>query len=229
MAVTACARSASLSAVSSGASICGARVRRISAASAFSCSQRACECRRVRRLRARVVRQPVLATRAACSSPPAISRSQDAEFGVDQGDAALAVLDRGRNGGLAHRHARAGGVDQADTALSGNCRDGNVARRQPHRLAHRLVQDADLVVLLQRADQAADHRDGHRLGWVPRPSPPGSAGSGRRPSRSISCIPPRWSRRWCAVRRAPAPASAGWRHRPARPSRRRRSTYAPRR
>ena len=45
---------------------------------------------------------------------PAVSRSQDRDFGVDQRDAPLAVLDRRRHRRLAHRNPGAGGVDQAD-------------------------------------------------------------------------------------------------------------------
>ena len=69
---------------------------------------------------------------------------------------------------LAHRHARAGGVDQADR-LVGQLAARDVARRQPHRLAHRLVEDAHVVMLLQRGDQAAHHRDRRRPRSAPRP------------------------------------------------------------
>ena len=93
---------------------------------------------------------------------------------------------------------RAQAVSSRLTALSGSWRRRDVAGRQPHRLAHRLVEDAHLVVLFEDADQAADHRDGDlfaRLLDLHHLEAPGRA---RRPSRSISCTRPRWSRRWCA-------------------------------
>ena len=69
---------------------------------------------------------------------------------------------------LAERHAGAGRVEQADR-LVGQLPAGDVAVREPHRVLDRLVEDAHLVVLLQRRRQAAHHADGLRLRRAPRP------------------------------------------------------------
>ena len=86
----------------------------------------------------------------------------DLQLGVDQAEAALAVVDRRRYGVLAHRHAGAGGVDQAD-GLVRQLAGRDVARRQAHGVAHRLVEDANLVMQLEGGDEAADHGGGHFL------------------------------------------------------------------
>ena len=89
----------------------------------------------------------------------------NAEFGIDQADASATIVDRCRHGVLAHRHARAGGVDQAD-GLVGQLARRDIARGQPHRLADRFVDDSHLVVLLEGGDQATDHRRRHLLGGL---------------------------------------------------------------
>ena len=160
---------------------------------------------------ARRGRRPAAISRSRIATSVSISAMRRWRSSIGGGTAAWLIA------------TRAQAVSIRLTALSGSWRRRDVARRQPHRLAHRLVEDAHVVVLLERGDQAAHHGDRHRLRSAPRPSPPGSGGSAPRPSRSISCIRPRWSRRSCAARRAPAPASAGWRHRSGRPRRRRRS------
>ena len=71
-------------------------------------------------------------------------------------DAAAAVLDGRRGGRVADGHPGAGRVEQADR-LVGQLPAGNVAVREPHGVDHGLVEDAHLVVLLQRRDQAAHH------------------------------------------------------------------------
>ena len=86
----------------------------------------------------------------------------DLQLGVDQAEAALAVVDRRRYGVLAHRHAGAGGVDQAD-GLVRQLAGRDVARRKAHGVAHRLVEDANLVMQLEGGDEAADHGGGHFL------------------------------------------------------------------
>ncbi len=68
---------------------------------------------------------------------------EDRHLGVDHRDAALAVLDRRRDRRLAHRHPRAGGVDQRHRLVR-QLAARDVARREPHRLADRLVEDADV-------------------------------------------------------------------------------------
>ncbi len=103
---------------------------------------------------------------------------QDRHLGVDQCNATLAVLERRRHRGLTHANARAGGIDQAHR-LVGQLARRDVARRQPYRLTYRLVEDADLVVLLQRGDQTAYHGDRHRLRWfvhLHHLEPPGQRG-----------------------------------------------------
>ena len=203
-----------------------ARVSAISAARRFSCSQRASSsassCASFARSRQqvlapRLMRSPAAISRSRMPTSVSISAMRRWRSSIGGGTAAWLIAD-----------ARAGGVDQADR-LVGQLARRDVARRQPHRLAHRLVEDADVVMLLQRRRPGRAPSRSPSAPAAPRPSPPGSAGSAPRPSRSISCIPPRWSPRWCAARRAPAPASAGWRRRPVRPHRRRRSACAPRR
>ena len=68
------------------------------------------------------------------------------------------------------------------------------------------------------AEDAAQHDRSIARRPARRPGSAGSAGSAPGPSRYIGGIPPRWWRRWCAACRAPAPASAGWRHRRCRPA-----------
>ena len=84
----------------------------------------------------------------------------DLQLGVDQADAALAIVDRRRDGVLAHRHAGTGGVDQADRLVR-QLAGGDVASRQAHGLAHRFIEDAHLVMQLERGDEAANHGDRH--------------------------------------------------------------------
>ena len=61
---------------------------------------------------------------------------------------------------------RAQAVSIRQTALSGNWRLG--MKRADRRTASTdgFIENADLVVRLQRADEAADHRDGQRLAWL---------------------------------------------------------------
>ena len=66
---------------------------------------------------------------------------------------------------MADRHAGAGSIEQADR-LVGQLAAGDVAVRQPHGIDDGLVEDAHLVVLLQRGDQAAHHVDGGWLGGL---------------------------------------------------------------
>ncbi len=61
---------------------------------------------------------------------------------------------------------RAQAVSSRRHALVGQLPRRDVARRELHRLGDRLVQDAHAVVLLQRADQAAQHGGGQRLGGL---------------------------------------------------------------
>ena len=73
-------------------------------------------------------------------------------------------------------------------------------------------------MLLQHRHHAAHHHLALRLRSALPPSPPGSGAPAPDPSRNTSCIRTTWWRRWCAVRRAPAPASADWPHRSVRPA-----------
>src|SRR5437763_976327 len=82
----------------------------------------------------------------------------DPQLGVDQADAALTVFDRGRASRLTHSHPGAGGVDQR-YCLVGQLPARDVAGLEPHRLAKRLVEDAHAVMLFERADEAAHHRN----------------------------------------------------------------------
>ncbi len=77
-------------------------------------------------------------------------------------DATAAVLDGRRGGGLAEPDAGAGGVQQAHR-LVGQLPPGDVTVGELHRIDHGFVQDADLVVLLERLDQPAHHFRGGAL------------------------------------------------------------------
>ena len=72
----------------------------------------------------------------------------------------MAIVDRRRDGVLAHCHAGTGGVDQAD-GLVRQLTGRDVARRKAHGIAHRLVEDANLVMQFEGRDEAANHGDGH--------------------------------------------------------------------
>ena len=89
---------------------------------------------------------------------------QNTDFRVDQCDPPLQILDRSGNSGLAHSGARAGGVDQRDS-LVGQLAARDEAGRQTHRRDQGVIENADLMVRLQRADETPDHRDRQRLGW----------------------------------------------------------------
>ena len=82
----------------------------------------------------------------------------DPQLSIDQTDAALTVLDRRRDRRLAHRDTGASGVDQRHR-LVGQLPARDVAGREPHCLADRLVENAHAVVLFERADEAAHHRN----------------------------------------------------------------------
>ena len=97
------------------------RVSPISAASAFSCSQRASSVGQfLRKLRA--LRQQVLAARGVRFAGGDLA-IEDRHLGVDQRDPPLPILDRRRHRRLAHA-TRAQAVSIRLTALSGNWRDG---------------------------------------------------------------------------------------------------------
>ena len=115
------------------------------------------------------------AWRSPCSAPVAISRSRIAA------SVSIKAIRRCRSsiaGGTADWliATRAQAVSISDTALSGSCRLGDVARRQAHRLADRLVEDAHAVVLFERRDEAAHHRDRGRLVRFLDLARPGSGG-----------------------------------------------------
>ena len=78
---------------------------------------------------------------------------EDADLDLEVLDPRLAVLDGRRRRVLAERDAGAGGVEQADR-LVGQLPAGDVAVREPDRRLDRLVEDADLVVLLERRRRA---------------------------------------------------------------------------
>ena len=106
-----------------------------------------------------------------------------------------------------------GGVEQADR-LVGQLPRRDVTVRQPHRRFERLVEHLDAVMLLEHRTPRRAPSGSPCPRSARRPGRPGSGGSAPDPSRCTSCIPPRSWRRWCAACRAPAPASAGSRHRP---------------
>ncbi len=86
----------------------------------------------------------------------------DLQLGVDETEPSFAIVDRRGDRVLAHRHARAGCVEQAH-GLVRQLTGGNVAGRQPHRVADRLIEDAHLVVKLERRDESAKHGRGDLL------------------------------------------------------------------
>ena len=73
-----------------------------------------------------------------------------------RGDRDARVLDHRRRRALADRDARAGGVEQAHR-LVGQLPRRDVAVRELHRRHDRGIGDAHLVVLLHRAEDAAQH------------------------------------------------------------------------
>src|SRR6185312_5799463 len=82
----------------------------------------------------------------------------DPQLGFQRLDALAGIVDLRRHGVLADRHARAGGIEQADRLVR-QLAGGNVAVRQLHRGFQRLVEDLHLVVLLHHAGHAAHHQD----------------------------------------------------------------------
>ena len=114
---------------------------------------------------------------------------------------------------LADRDARRGRVEQADRLVrqlaAPGCSDATAAPppRSPRRGS--APDGASPAARRCRASSGSPCPPP-----APRPAPPGSGGSAPGPSRSASCIRPRSSPRSCAACRAPAPASAGWPHRP---------------
>ena len=87
---------------------------------------------------------------------------QDALLQLVGVDHPAQVLHRRRGGAAADPHPGAGRVQHADR-LVGQLPGRNVAVAQAHRLAHRVVEDAHPVVLLQLGRYAAHDRDRRRL------------------------------------------------------------------
>ncbi len=87
----------------------------------------------------------------------------DPQLRVDESEPPFAIVDRCGYRVLAHGHARTGGIEQADRLVR-QLAGRNVARRKPDRVADRLVEDAHLVVKLERGNEAAKHGDGDFLG-----------------------------------------------------------------
>ena len=123
--------------------------------SSFSVFQRASSSAR-RSFSARQLLAGVAPRGRRSSTPTAFSRPMMASSVSQRLDAAAAVLDLGGHGVLADRHARAGGVEQADR-LVGQLAGGDVAVRELDRGLERLVEHLHAVVLLQRGGHAAHH------------------------------------------------------------------------
>ena len=85
---------------------------------------------------------------------------QDVKLPIEIFHSPAQVLDLRRDRRLANRHAGRGRVEQADR-LVGQLAAGDVAVRQPHGIANRLVEHAQVVMLFQRRRKAAHHV--HRL------------------------------------------------------------------
>ena len=75
-------------------------------------------------------------------------------------DLPAGVFDRRWHCRLSDRHTGTGRVDEAD-GLVGELSAGEIAARKLHALHHRFVEDRDVVILLQRVDDAANHADCH--------------------------------------------------------------------
>ena len=139
------------------------------------------------------------------------------------------ILDQRRRRALADRDARARGIEQADRlvrqAAGPECSDA----RGCTAATIGGIGNANAVVLLHRRKKAAQHDRSRSRHPVRRSGSAGSDASAPDPFRCTGGIPTRWSRRSCAACRGQAGVSGDWRHRRCRPSRRRRSGYAPRR
>ena len=96
---------------------------------------------------------PASARREPISKPAASSRPMMSSSVSQRLDPPARVLDLGRRGVLAHRHARARGVEQAHR-LVGELTRRDVAVRELDRRVERLVQELHAVVLLERRGDA---------------------------------------------------------------------------
>src|SRR5207244_86347 len=76
------------------------------------------------------------------------------EIGLGDANAAVEVLDRGRRPFLRQRDARGGGVEHTDRFVR-KATLGQIAMRQVHGAAHRLVEDAHAVMFFELRRAAA--------------------------------------------------------------------------
>ena len=99
---------------------------------------------------------PTSARREPDVEPRRLLAPDDAQLRLQRLDAPARVLHVGRRGVLAHRHPRAGGVQQAHRLVRELARR-DVAMGQLHRRLQRLVEELHPVVLLEGGGHAAQH------------------------------------------------------------------------